>query len=417
MRILFLNTGTSRNIGDRAMLMNVCGRILQKNPETDFLSVSDLPQEIKEELHVTTTPNLSNCWGRYGTLQLPSFLDPILKPIYIALSTMIFATLLRAPRFVLSRAHLTEAEIAIRIRESDAVWMNGGGYLTDEGALEARDRLLIALLASLSGTPVVLTGQGIGPIKTLTTRVLLKLVIANAQVLYTRDHKSYELALNLSPQNAKRIKSGFDDAGSLATLNQPPPKNTPTRIIGIHFRLSKFHSQAKAYETEIFLAVKYLIEREVRVKLFCFHENSEYEISTYKEWAERLQNNPLLEIVSTPDPRVIRGHIDLCSACIGSAYHFVLFSLLSSKPVRAISSGTYYHQKFKGLEKHFGVQDLSLDADELNKDKILTFITGAMNHDNSHNPTTTSSALADATDRQIDDTYSILMQRIREMRT
>lgn len=399
------------------MLMNVCGRILQKNPETDFFSVSDLPQAIKEQLHITATPNLSNCWGRYGALQLPSFLDPILKPIYIALSTIIFATLLHAPRFVLSRTHLTEAEIATRIRESDAVWMNGGGYLTDEGALEARDRLLMALLASLSGKPVVLTGQGIGPIKTLTTRVLLKLVIANAQALYTRDQKSYELARSLSPHNAKRIKSGFDDAGSLAILTQLPPNNPPTRIIGIHFRLSKFHSQAKEYENAVFLAVKNLIEREVRVKLFCFHENKEYEISTYKEWSERLQNNPLLEIVSTPDPRVIRGHIDLCSACIGSAYHFVLFSLLSSKPVRAISSGAYYHQKFEGLEKHFGVQDLFIEPDKLDQDKILTFLTGAMSHDSSYSPTTNSSALADATDRQIDDTYSILTQRVRKMRT
>ena len=417
MRILFLNTGTSRNMGDRAMLMNVCDRILRKQIENDFLSVSDLPNEIKDELHITTIPNLSNCWGRYSALKLPSFLEPTLKPIYIALSTLIVATLLHAPRFFLSKAHITEAEIATRIRASDAVWMNGGGYLTDEGTLEARDRLLMALLAYLSGKPVVLTGQGIGPIKTTVTRVLLKLVIAKAQILYTRDHKSYELALKLSPQNAKRIKPGFDDAGSMAILEQPAPKPPQKKIIGIHFRLSKFHSQATAYENAIFLAVKNLVEREVQVKLFCFHENQEYEISTYKKWSDRLHNNSFLEIVSTPDPRVIRGHIDICDACIGSAYHFVLFSLLSSKPVRAISSGAYYQQKFEGLEKHFGVQDISIQADKLNTAIILHFLNSAMGHESGHKKTTNESVLADITNRQIDEAYSIITQRILEMRT
>lgn len=166
-RILLLNTGSGRNLGDRAMLLNVVRWVRAQGLEVTLSASAEVPDWMASEFRLERVPLLIHLWGRWPQLarrlHLPAAFERVLTPAYRTFSTLSCLMLSFLPERLRRRLPGMEGEFVRTVADTSLVHFTGGGYLTDAGRTEARAVLLTGLLAYLRGARVVMTGQGIGP--------------------------------------------------------------------------------------------------------------------------------------------------------------------------------------------------------------------------------------------------------------
>lgn len=350
-KLYLLNTGTARNLGDRAMLVN-CLRIIRKeHPSLPIVVPGDVPEWICREFGLAHAPTLQNCLGRWSNisrkLRLPSALAALLSPIYYFLAGISITLLTFAPEKILAKAACMETKLAGNLRSGDLFWCTGGGYLTDLGKLDCRAILFTVYLAALHRSKIIMSGQGIGPLSTSLSRLLAKAAFQRADRIICREGAETPRLLSRLKIQESRIQIGVDDACSL-----PVTEGTDgtSESIAIHYRSSRFHEGPSGLEAAILKALTIFVNRGIRIKLFVFHEDERGEENIYKRWAKELETHrDHVRIIKEKDPRKLRRELANCSGAIGMAYHFCLFSVLSLVPTLALYEGEYYAAKFNGI--------------------------------------------------------------------
>lgn len=375
--LLFLNTGTGRNLGDRAMLVNVLRLARQQLPDARLTISADAPAWLAEEFATEQRPLLIHLWGRWPQLgrrlRLPAALVNLLSPVYRLMATLACAALLCGPAAVRRRLRGMEGEFVRLIAGVDCVYFNGGGYLTDEGRLEARALLLTALLARLRGARVVMTGQGLGPFDSFWTRWLLRRVVNGAACVFTREQEAAAACLRELGIADHRWQAGVDDACSLPAKGDVPASERP--LLAVNCRYSSFHAGAATVADVLLDVIRAHLQRGFDIRLFVFQERQNAELDLYRRWQAELPAGRV-EIVTTPDPRQLRALLAGCDRAIGVAYHFALFALMAGLPLLSIYKGAYYRAKFAGLASHFKRPDTLVDARGLSVDKLVNRLDG-----------------------------------------
>lgn len=74
---LFINTGSGKNLGDRAMLLNLALIAKAKHPGKIYVS-DDFPQNLVSEVSALKYPLLYHCFGRLSVSQRNIFSKAIL---------------------------------------------------------------------------------------------------------------------------------------------------------------------------------------------------------------------------------------------------------------------------------------------------------------------------------------------------
>lgn len=393
--------------------MNVV-RVIRKHERFESIAVAhDVPPWIRKEFQLEAVPTLLNCWGRWALLSqkcsLPGWLDRIGERFYAALSTLLLWTATFLPNFVTRRIPGMEGVWVNAIKEAKTIWCTGGGYLTDDGKKEARAILWTSTIALTHRVRIVMTGQGLGPFRTLTTRLLIKLVIKRAMRVTCRENTTGPALLAGMRIPRERYRPGVDDACSLPSRCDSVHKG---EALAIHFRRSTFHQYADRVEMAMKETIAHVLSNGQKVRLFVFHERPQAERAVYELWMQGFSDLGDIEIIEYSDPRRLRGALAQCSVAIGMAYHFYLFALLQGIPALALFHGSYYEEKFLGVARNFKRGADLLDSSAVSARGIVDWLEGSSAVCR-ESIAKVSEQMADAADEQLLTTLELAVERDR----
>lgn len=362
-----INTGSGKNIGDRAMLINMV-RIFKSLGVVNINTPSSLPREFSEEFSTKPYTTFYQCVGRFSPLSkipLIGYLTFILFVFLDAFFCVCMAFMMNIFNFKL-KINISEFDMLNSISSSEYFVFTGGGYLTDKGMFECRCCLFMAILALILQRKVFLTGQGLGPFHSSLTSFMLKYVVSRSQCCFLRDSKeSVQVLSDLGINKDKAIVAG-DDAFSLTlpAKEEGVLNNENEKIqIAVHLRISPFTENIDSIKLDIENLVNLMFDNSWYPVFFIFASQDSWE----REYLKSLLKNRSkteYQIFSNSDPRVIKSRISECDMAIGVAYHFIIFALTTGIPVLALYGGAYYKQKMYGVLKLFNKQEWLVSFDE-----------------------------------------------------
>lgn len=374
--VLFVNNGSGRNLGDLAMLINITSIVRSMKKPTNIYVPRQLPVNFQKEFKTQIYIPYNECLDRFRSRLGNGILgNVILRTAYFFhILCMIIAIPFIRWSPVKIKFGAGEVQLLNILNSCSAVWLSGGGYLTDKGVFECRCSLLTALFAILLGKKVVMTGQGIGPINSITTELLLKFVVRHSTFIAVRDEiRSMDYLRQIS-KGKTPIHMAGDDATS---LTKKPVKDCKNQNIGketiriaVHFRISPYTENSNQLKHKYCETIKQIQIQGWRPVFFIF--------TSQKQWEEDLINNILrdvpadsYDIIKTEDPREIKQIISTCDLAIGVAYHFVVFCLTCGVPVTALYGGEYYHYKMKGIFQQYSLENCMIKFSNFDPAKTI----------------------------------------------
>lgn len=362
--IAFINTGSGRNLGDRAMLVAMM-RFARARGGANIYVSADLPENFREEFSAIPYPLLYHCIGRFhkfGRTTIGQNFATIFSVLF-CLSLLLLRKLRHKP---LSWKFM-EAEMINIIHEVDGVIFSGGGYLTDRGAFECRACLLTGWLAQCAGKPLYFTGQGIGPFDTWLTKAIFRRVATGARFIALRDpHESAQCIMQLGV-NKDHFASLGDDAFLL--IPRSVDRNHHCRCLALHFRQSAFIDAPLIVREGLAKIVREARANGWSIKYFIFSERAKEEL----DWIAMIDTDVDMsnDIVEDSDPRVLCERLGKCTFAIGFAYHFILFALCQGVTVRALYIDDYYRQKMMGLLAWFDKCEWGINIKDFDPTKVV----------------------------------------------
>jgi polysaccharide pyruvyl transferase WcaK-like protein len=242
----------------------------------------------------------------------------------------------------------------------DLAVVAGGGWACDhfaEPQLGSKVRLAERLAAA--GTPVVVTGQGIGPACTATCIDHLVRLRAVARAMSVRDPLSSTLLDTVAPIEGVDAACTGDDALGLAPGRRRPVSRI-LRDAGVRRRrgVLLFHARRAAYGTEDVapLAAWYSVASDIArrsdlaiVGLAVNDQAHAPETATLTEAAAAAELPPPPIIDVTNDVRMLVGLVARADLVLSHSYHVTLFALAWGVPSLLVVPGDYYAAKGAGL--------------------------------------------------------------------
>jgi polysaccharide pyruvyl transferase WcaK-like protein len=225
------------------------------------------------------------------------------------------------------------------IRQTDLLYLVGGGYLSDLFDLEFF--LLPAQLAAVFGISVETAPLGIGPFYKPWSRSKLREVLKTAKVT-VRDEESRVVC----EEAGVTAKLGQDDGfRALEVLDLATAPANKKRLIGLNFFSQYGATDKKKNETWWVELLSVLKARSLPVEGFCFHN------SLGSDFAQTCR---LFEQAGFPVGQVARPDMDFRDACrrvanyslvVTTRFHAAVVAGLANVPAVAVYDGPYYAPK------------------------------------------------------------------------
>lgn len=278
----------------------------------------------------------------------------------------------------------------------DVVYCSGGGNLNDvflsRGLIS---RVAVIKLAEIFGKPVVVSGQGVGPLKSRVGRYLLRCWGRHAEFFGCRDMtESRNLLLSLGFDKRRALSLG-DDATDLETSTRDRVSQiladegidvNGKPLVYVHIRLHNFSRDFRErgipvmadfldrvidrFDCRIvFLPISYARERAY-----------DQDIGDAFEVFTSMRNRSSVSFINKHrySPPDMKGIIASGKFLIGFSYHSWVFALSSGIPAFAIFSGEYFRAKAAGLFAWYGRESWAWELSELAKDRPLEEISAVL---------------------------------------
>ncbi len=420
MRILVEPSQTTyRNVGDTAMLQIGVDRIKAAIPGAEIGVYTHDPEGLARLVPSAMPVNAtdSELWA-YSRL-IPPKLDGIFG--IDDLSRMERLLRDRAPgtyrRLLKLRLQIKDRKVASEhvdrfiatIRESDAFVFTGMGAITDAFAHGAVARFAKIALAHHFGVPVLMFGQGIGPLHSRDLRDRACAVLPRVRLIALREKIAGPALLSELGVEPERVTVTGDDAIEVAYRERPAVLGNR---IGVNLRLTSYSKVAGPQVETIGRAIRSASTSlaAMMVSTPINFQNEGHDITAFRTL---VGGHPNCDDVTHPDavPEQVATQIGKCRIVVAGSYHAGVFALAQGIPVVAIVGSDYYHDKFAGLRDMFGVGCLVVrveDAEEELESSIIRLWRSAEDH---------RPAMLSAAERQIsaqNDTYRQAFIRCQE---
>lgn len=242
------------------------------------------------------------------------------------------------------------------ISRSDLFLSGGGGLLQDATGrgLSIFYYLALVLLARLFGKPVVIYAQGIGPVRRLLNKRLVRFALNRATLVTVRDEGSAKLLMDLGVRRPP-VHVTADPAFLLAPADNPSPALSDfllqlpadNPVIGVSVR--PWHGR-KTYLNALAEALNCLAaEFSATVVLVPMHH--EDDLPVCHELAERLRDKPLIltENLAPPEMLLLFSHF---SMVLAMRLHALIFAAMAGIPLLGIG----YDPKVDAFLKRLGLE-------------------------------------------------------------
>lgn len=352
---------TLLNLGDLAMVMVAARRLARVFPEARIQCTTHRPDDFRrfcpQAEPLLESANQLLFWRRW----LPGALTRRLPPA-AALEEALFRRYPIASLRFRARRHLREPGLAAAgertiaaLRDADLVVAAGGGYLTD--AFEGYVLRILGLLETALhlGKPVVLLGQGLGPLTQPALKNRVGDVLRRARCITLREGlRGPDLLRELNFNgNGPRFEVTGDDAIELVQEFQGPP-DQPRECVGFNIRLARYAAtNAEIWRTASQAVDRFARDRHARI-LPCPIDCD----ATHGDAASvrsLLPADAPLEAEDCPhDPVAVIRRTGRCRVVVTGSYHAAVFALSQGVPAIGLAKSAYYQDKFDGLAAQFG---------------------------------------------------------------
>lgn len=364
------------NAGDQAMFLGLVRHLNSLFPDAQIISLSKHPR------HVLDVPGVGRYYGAYDYLlaergRISRFVEHHIRGGKMLVGFTRACLMLAGAAFLkrgLKPFFISRSARALidTLRNVDIVISCGGGYLN---SIWRYDGILafsaIYRLACALGKPLVLTGQGIGPINSRIDGKILRWGLRGAKLIGLRDSGeglAYLTSLGL-PEDI--ISSPGDDASNLPVCSEEElarvieveriPRQEP--LVIAQFRPTS-HSKDYREEYDILASVlDAIVDRfgyHVVFVPIAHHEYCDDRMASFAV-SIRMRNRWKTTVVGGHyRPEVTKALIGMGTVAVGVSYHFGLFSLMQGVPFFSLYENEYYRLKFRGLYGHFGGYDWAL---------------------------------------------------------
>ncbi|MFN8109914.1 MAG: polysaccharide pyruvyl transferase family protein [Thermoleophilia bacterium] len=232
----------------------------------------------------------------------------------------------------------------------DALVCVGGGYLTDADPDQTRRVLGTVLEAQALGTPVVMFGQGIGPLDDPELVELARRALPGVRMIALREGREGPAILARLGVPADAVEVTGDDAVRLARA--VPAEGPRGAGIGVNHRLAAYLRTGDR-DTELL--------REA-VQAAATRHAAPLVAIPVSEWDDDRPGTATLtrgfpHVDEAPagdaDPAWAMRRLDRCRVVVTTTYHLAVFALARGVPVVCGAASEYYRLKFAGLADLF----------------------------------------------------------------
>lgn len=377
---------TLLNLGDLAMVMVATRRLARIFPEARIHCTTHRPEDFRR-FCPPAEPLLESAvqllfWRRW----LPGSLARSLPPL-AHLEESLFRHYPIASLGWRARRHLRDPSLAeagaraiTALRDADLVVAAGGGYLTD--AFEGYVLRILGLLETAQhlGKPVVLLGQGLGPLTQPVLKTRVGEVLRKARYLSLREGiRGPELLRNLNV-TGPRIEVTGDDAIELVQENAPNLPG-PGDLVGFNIRLARY----AATHPETWQAAAAVVDqfaRERRTRILPCPIDCDARHGDAASVRNVLPAGAPLDTEPCPqDPVAVIQRVGRCRLVVTGSYHAAVFALSQGVPAIGLAKSAYYQDKFDGLAAQFG---RACTVVRLDQSKAAELLRDRMDHAWSH---------------------------------
>lgn len=262
----------------------------------------------------------------------------------------------------------------------------GGGLLQDVSGrgFSIIYYLSLLFLARLFGIPSVLYAQGIGPIKKLINKKIVRWIVSRIHFISVRDEHSKRLLQDLGLKR-KMIHVSADPSFLLKRKEISQEVKMKYQIFGHH------HKKKKKINIALVIRVCKEIERDITSTIKQFARIADNLIEKYqanlvflpfqmqsdlpfmKEILKKMEYSSAICMEENLRPDEMLSFISHFSLIIGMRFHSILFATMSNKPFIAIS----YDPKVRHYVDSLGIPELIINLDQLtvkNVDNKLKYI-------------------------------------------
>jgi len=276
--------------------------------------------------------------------------------------------------------------IVSKLKKAGAFISGGGGLLQDVSGrgFSVLYYLSLIFLARLCNIPIIVYGQGIGPIRNSINKKLLYFAFKAVNLIIVRDSQSKEFLEKIGILN-KRIIINADTAFLLKKTEIPdalkqkygltklPSSKNKALNIGIVIR--NCPDIAKDYDkkiTELARISDYLIE-SYQATLFFIPFQLVTDIAIIKDVVKKMNFTKVKMIEEELSPDIVLSLISKLSIVIGMRLHSVIFATITGTPFIAID----YDPKVKAYVYSLELPELLININQLtvkNIDNKLKYI-------------------------------------------
>lgn len=241
-------------------------------------------------------------------------------------------------------------------REVDAILdANGFSYSSQWGRQSTLRLAQSARMWRRRGKKVVLLPQALGPFDSPGMRESFRTVIANADLVYARDERSYAYVMELGVDEGNvRVAPDFTHALPGRLPDEVELAARPAAIVP-NVRVMEGGSVDRAAYLSLLGCCARTLAGLGFSPFVLVHDSG-----TDQEIAEALARSmvPPLPVIHRHDPLELKGIIGACEFVVGSRYHALIASLSQNVPVLAIE----WSHKYAALLGEYGCRESVLSG-------------------------------------------------------
>jgi len=276
-------------------------------------------------------------------------------------------------------------EVFTIVRSGDLLYISGGGNWNDIwlwGGLMAR--MMVVRLFHYFEKPIVISGQGIGPLRNRFGRKFLKRSLRYVDTLTLRDFEgSQRLLEEIGAQGPNIMTVGDDSYGLEATdktiaeqIIRDAGMDPSAAIMGVQVRLTTWHTkEVLGYAGSIAAVLDHLI-KSFGVKILFVPT----EFKPDGGWDDRDQSYHVLRhmqygkeavvINAEVSPEQAKALPKCCQMFLATAYHPCVFALEACVPTISIFGGDYHRLRAKGLFRFYDLEECTIEYSEATPERV-----------------------------------------------
>jgi polysaccharide pyruvyl transferase WcaK-like protein len=348
------------NVGDEAQLAANLQQWRNASPNCR-LTVLTPNREYTHDMHGSVRVELAPRKALFGLAGRQYFGSKRLFKFaffWVAGICLINAYLVRAglPTFCLTVA---QARLLDEIKDTDVLFLSGGGYLTGMTLTRLWDNMLLIRLAHVLNVPTILSGQTIGLFKDPVSRFLAKWGLNKAKMIYLRDFVDSRKALEGLGISASKIACTFDDAlffegtssehvGQLLSEAGIDPQK-PYVAVNVHYWGQTPDSSRRIMRSMAGALRRLRINLGLQIVFVPMSSPDEKAIEEVRAAMEI----PCAVAKHAYMPELAVSIIQKADLCITMKHHPIIFAMAAAVPTIAMVFDDYYHHKNLGAMKLF----------------------------------------------------------------